>query len=230
MAQEPDVIRQQIEETRSSLTDKIETLEEQVRATVEGAKATVEGTIENVKETVEGVKESVQDTITNVKDSMHDTVQSVKQTLDLRYQTERHPWAMVAGSLAAGFVVGNLIEGQRQQSRRPFAGTPANLDPWRTEQRAVAADRAPRAAAVPAPARPGLTDKLMDQFGDEINMVKDMAVAALMGLARDMAKQYLPQLGPQIDRVMNNATRKFGAEPVHQSMVDPAPGAAPTYR
>lgn len=209
MDQEPDVIRQQIDETRSALATKVETLEEKVRATVEGA-----------KETVAEVTEAVQGTIENVKESVQDTVASVKKTFDLRCQTERHPWTMMAGSLVTGFLVGNLIEGRRQPSRR-FQDNAANLDPWRTEQRAVAADVAPRA---PAPARPGLTDKLKEQFGDELEMVKGMAVAALMGLARDMAKQYLPQLGTQIDRMMNNATRKFGAEPVRESMLD-GPGS-----
>ena len=40
--QKPEEIRQQIEETRSSLTDKLEALEQQVTGTVQSARETVE--------------------------------------------------------------------------------------------------------------------------------------------------------------------------------------------
>src|SRR5262245_5136733 len=100
MAEEPDVIRQQIDETRSSLTEKLETLEGQVRGTVREAKASVEDTIESVKASVQH------------------SVASVKRTFDVRYQTERHPWAMVGGSVVAGFVIGSLVAGRRRARDR----------------------------------------------------------------------------------------------------------------
>lgn len=96
MAEEPDVIREQIEETRTSLTEKLETLEGQVRETVQSAKATVEDTLETVKSSVQN------------------TVESVKQTFDLSYQVDRHPWAMTGGSFVVGFLLGNYLEGRRQ--------------------------------------------------------------------------------------------------------------------
>jgi len=39
-----------MEETRASMTEKLELLEERVRETVESAKSTVEDMVENVKE------------------------------------------------------------------------------------------------------------------------------------------------------------------------------------
>src|SRR5437667_3076637 len=100
MDPEPDVIKHEIDETASSLKDKLETLENEVLGTVKEATETVEETISNVKETVQ------------------DTVQAVKRTFDLRYQTEQHPWLMVGGSAAAGFVAGMFLGGRRH-ARRP---------------------------------------------------------------------------------------------------------------
>src|SRR5438105_4518592 len=64
MDQNPDVIRHNIEETRSALTDKLETLEHEVFGTVREATQAVSDTVENVKETVactvENVKEKVE--------------------------------------------------------------------------------------------------------------------------------------------------------------------------
>ena len=53
MDHEPEeVIKQQMLETRASLTDKLETLEQQVAGTVHSAKAAVTDTVDSVKEAV----------------------------------------------------------------------------------------------------------------------------------------------------------------------------------
>ena len=85
--QRPDEIRHQIEETRCSLTEKLETLEHEVKQTVKGATDTVVGTVHSVEGTVE----------------------TVKRTFDLRYHVRRHPWLMFGGSIATGFVAGTLL-------------------------------------------------------------------------------------------------------------------------
>ena len=52
MAQEPEVIRQNIEETRSELSRQIECLEQEVVGTVKETKAAVAETVQNVRETM----------------------------------------------------------------------------------------------------------------------------------------------------------------------------------
>ncbi len=216
MDQEPDVIRHQIEDTRSSLTDKIETLENQVLATVQNARQTVEGTIENVRETVE-------ETIENVKSSVENTVDSVKETFDVRRQVERHPWAAVGCSFAAGFAVGTLLESRRG----PLFGPSGWVDRMGEGSRYPATYREPehrRAAEAPRqeltrqPSGPSWFDRLLTQFQPEIDRAKEMAIGALMGVARDYAKANLPMLSPQIDELMNRVTEKVGGEPVHRPM------------
>ena len=76
-----DVIREQMEDTRTSLTEKLETLESQVASTVQGATTNVAETVEAVKETVEAVKDTVQQTVTTVKESVEETICAVKETV-----------------------------------------------------------------------------------------------------------------------------------------------------
>ena len=62
MEDAPEVIRQQMEDTRASLSEKLESLEQQVVGTVHDA-----------------------------RDAVADTVQSVKDAFDIKLQTRRHP-------------------------------------------------------------------------------------------------------------------------------------------
>jgi hypothetical protein len=48
-------------------------------------------------------------TVENVKDAVQVTVENVKDTFDLRLQVKRHPWTMVAFSIALGWLGGNLL-------------------------------------------------------------------------------------------------------------------------
>jgi len=217
MDQEPDVIRQQIDDTRSSLTDKIETLESTVRATIEDAKETVEGTIENVKVTVE-------DTIQNVKDSVSETVDTVKQSFDLCYQTEQRPWMMLGCSLAAGFVVGRLVEGQRHPRTWDLEGRgyhPTNhgtpQTQFRSEERPPSSNGHAQQAV--SSTGSGWASQLLTQFQPEINMLKSIAIGAAFAVLRDVAKQSLPQLAPQIGELADSVTSKLGGEPIRQPMM-----------
>jgi len=115
MDDEPEVIRQQMEDTRSDLTRKIEALEHQVVSTVQSTTSAVTNTVESVKdavqETVSAVKGTVSDTVCSVKETVSDTVEGVKETLDIRHQVEEHPWLMFGASVAAGYVGGLVLGG-----------------------------------------------------------------------------------------------------------------------
>jgi len=205
MAEEPDVIREQIEETRSALTEKLETLEGQVRDTVQSAKATVEDTIETVKSSVQ------------------QTVESVQQTFDLRYQVDRHPWAMTGGSFVVGLLLGNYVEGRRQTRQVSLPHADAYSKP--NGGQSLMGYTPP----VSAPAKPSLVKRVLSAFDDEIDKVKGVAIGAAMGLVRDLAKRSLPQLASQIDDVVNNATVKLGGDPLAGSFLQPDETAAGPY-
>jgi len=219
MAQEPDVIRQEIEQTRASLTDKIETLEYEVRDTVQTAKATVEQTLETAKATVE-------QTIEGVKGTVEDTVQSVKETFDVTRQVEAHPWGMVGGSMLAGFALGWLLPGRPHPERWTVHRVAEGMRPnGRAEQPTAPSsspDRWPSELRDEA-SGPSLFERLADQFGDEIAKVKGIAIGAAVSALRDLAKQQLPTLAPQIDEVMNSATTKLGGEPIRNPLFGDTP-------
>jgi len=97
MAEQPEIIKQQMEETREALSEKIGALEDHVLNTVQG-------TTQAVSATVEKVADAVQSTVSSVKEEVGKSVESVKRTFDLRRQMDEHPWAMLAGSVALGYV------------------------------------------------------------------------------------------------------------------------------
>jgi len=208
--EEPEVIREQIHQTQESLTSKLSTLEDRVVNTVTG-------TTESVAETVESVKETVAETIESVKDTVEATVDTVKRTFDLNYQVQQHPWLMMAGSCAAGFLTGRLLPGAAHSA----AGWASNL-----------ASEGPRHGRTAAPAASlgngsahaegqGLVGRLTHQFHDELEQVKGLAIGALFGLARDWAKQHLPpNLTPQVEEVIDNVTTKLGGRRIEGPVVE----------
>ena len=101
MDHEREIIEQQMAETRHALTDKLGQLEQSVANTVSGA-----------AETVDHMREAVTGTVQSVTNSVRDTVESVTDALDVTKQVERHPWGMVAGATAVGFVGGCLLYSQ----------------------------------------------------------------------------------------------------------------------
>jgi ElaB/YqjD/DUF883 family membrane-anchored ribosome-binding protein len=211
--QDTDEMRQEIDCTRSAMADKLEALENRVMGTVQNAQETVEDSIQMAR----------------------DTVATVKRNFDIKYQVERHPWAMVGGCFLAGLALGGLfLRGRRSSrqapNRRAGDETPLTLpSPLRGEGRVRGAgsprffaeqrsnDSVDTAAPPPrlhsmAANRPGF----FGRFQEEIDKVKGMAIGYVMGLARDSIKDAVPQLASQIDDVMNSVTTKLGSKPVQQ--------------
>lgn len=87
MVQRTGDIEQDVREillTRERMTQKIEMLKSRLRGAVRQTKYQVEHAIGDVKQTAEGLK----------------------RTLNPYYQLDRHPWAIMAGVIALGYVAG----------------------------------------------------------------------------------------------------------------------------
>jgi DNA-binding protein YbaB len=196
MDAEPEVTRQDIEQTRSALTEKLETLEDQVLGTVRSATESVEDTIENVTETVQ------------------DTVESVQRTFDVEYQMQQRPWLLIGGSVAAGVAVGVVANSLRPR-------TSAREDSPRFEA-SNGPSRGPGNAFIPpqpaySPPRreePSFFNMLLGRFDKEIGMVKELAIGYAAGVLRDMIKEALPAVKERVQQVMDSATTKMGGKPV----------------
>lgn len=105
MTETPEVMRQHIEETKSQLWEKLDTLECQVSEAVQSTSTAVSETVASVQETVSNVTESVQD-------SMH----SVSNAFDLPRQIERHPWIAFGGSFVLGYLASELLNAPPRKS------------------------------------------------------------------------------------------------------------------
>jgi len=210
------VIRQQMDETRNSLTEKLETLEQKVVDTVEDTTSAVKETVETVKdsieETVTAVKDTVAETVDTVKESMREGVETVKSWFDVPDLVDRHPWAMMAGSVATGFCLERTFlpaaskaaahkEETEAESHFPSAKTartPHHMNGGRKEHK----ERHKKAS-------------WLHDLGPEIDKLKGLALGALIGLGREMLLRAAPEhLGQQLAEVVDNITRKLGGQPL----------------
>jgi cell division septum initiation protein DivIVA len=102
-----EIIRQQMTETKSQLSDKLESLEHQVSDTVQSTGTAVNDTVAAVQKTVDSVTGAVQD-----------AVQSVSNAFDVRRQFDRHPWLVLGGALVVGYLAYELLAGSGKKSEQ----------------------------------------------------------------------------------------------------------------
>jgi ElaB/YqjD/DUF883 family membrane-anchored ribosome-binding protein len=225
MDQDADAIRRQMEETRASLAEKLETLEHQIVETVQGATSAVTATVENVKE-------AVHETVSEVKETVHETVDTVKSTFDLRQQVERHPWLLFAGAVAAGFLAERILErllapripgpgavpGPATFQRPPTPGYQGNGDASNGNGHAgpqiglASTEKRPQAETTAERREPS---GLSAMFGDEIEQLKKTAIGTTMGLVGQLVTEAAPEpVRPDLSRIIDRVTMKLGGEPV----------------
>jgi hypothetical protein len=219
MDQKPEVIRQQMQGTRASLSDKLEALENKVVGTVEGATSAV-------TDTVNCVKGAVQDTVQSVKGSVRDTVDSVKESVNIVHHVERHPWLMFGASLATGYIGGALLFSVAP-SRRSARGVrhpeewgqgPARLGGAASDETYGAHEgNGHHREAYRPEAKPDQTflSTMTEKFGPEIDKLKSIAIGTLFGFGRELLARSVPgPISSQLTQVVDDVTRKLGGEPV----------------
>jgi hypothetical protein len=217
MADEPQVTdrdlkrtEEEMERTRENLTRKLEALETKVANTVEDTTEAVAETVETVKDAVTGTVESVKETVAAVKEKVSETVEEVGEALNPARQTRRHPWLMFGGAVATGCLGAWLLTRRRRRAAsEPWSrlNTPA----WQAEQR----------PPVPPLARqeepPRKASWLAEGWvGDELRKLKGLALATLLGAARDLVSRAVPEsvrdrLAEQFDSIASH----LGGEPLN---------------
>jgi ElaB/YqjD/DUF883 family membrane-anchored ribosome-binding protein len=209
--EEPELIRHQMEETRSSLNEKLEALELKVTSTVENA-------ANSVSETVEAVKESV-----------HSSLHSVRDLLDVRGHVQRHPWPMVGGSLAVGFLVGWYLTKKTPKytaapSRPRYGDYAGGEDLSHGYAAAQTAVRNGAGSPRSEPAKdkgPSWLSGVASALAPELDKLKGLAIGTVTSLVRDVVADAIPpQLKPKVTDFMDNVTTKLGGEPIEGNVLE----------
>ncbi len=221
MADQSEMIREQMQDTRKDLADKLEKLEEKITGTVE----TVSSTAEAVTETVETVKDSVQDTVQAVTEGVGNTVETVKEGVrslfDIRSHVHNHPWLMMGGSVLVGFLGGRLLSPRATREARP-AGAPTYAPAYHpaafasTEERGRQAEGQGREVE-----EEGWLSKLGEQFGDQLGRLKGLALGTTLGVVRDMVSQWVPDsLRRDVTEIVNGFTSNLGGQVIQRPILD----------
>jgi len=227
MENEPELIRDQMQETRTALTEKLDTLQQKVADTVESITTPVTETVQTVKEavtgTVDSVKETVAGTVDSVRETVAGTVESVKDTFNLSKQVEQHPWPMMFGSLAAGFLLGRVLPSPFQATK-VFRSEP-DFDKLSraSSSRGSNGSHEPK-QETPTPKEPGLLHGLSEAFSGELDKLKGLSVSVATGLLRDLMTQSMHgEIGDRVKQWMDGVTEKLGGKPLSEPLVTPEP-------
>jgi len=201
---ELEVIRDEMEQTRAKLADKLGALETQVRETVSGATDAVNSTVEGVKDVVSTVSE---------------TVESVTETFNVSKQVEQHPWMALGAAVATGFVLAQVIG----RSSQPAAAAPQpsqSYVPPPTPQPS-------RSEQPPQQEESGIMDSLESMLPDSmkdsmkgamntaVSALGGLAVGGLMGVIRELAATGLPQEWKgDVTKMIDQVTTQLGGKPM----------------
>jgi ElaB/YqjD/DUF883 family membrane-anchored ribosome-binding protein len=218
MPPETELIRQQMGQTRSSLTEKLELLETKVFGTVHDTTGTISNTVQQVsstvRDTVREVGAAVQQTTGDVRASVRQAMCSAREAVSVSRQVQEHPWLMLGGSVFAGYVGGLLLDNLQRGHLPSLPAAPERLLPQDSEVRE-------RIESVPPARHTGSSflRSLVDTFAPELDKLKRLAVGTALGLVRDKFGESVPtHMRENFTELMDRVTVKLGGEP-------PPPGA-----
>jgi ElaB/YqjD/DUF883 family membrane-anchored ribosome-binding protein len=200
MENETEVIREQMLETRTALTEKLENLEEHVAATVKG-------TTDSIAETVETVKEAVESTAHTVERTFENTVETVKETFDMSRHFQEHPWLFVGGAVVAGYVGGRMMD---RMTVPPLPATSSRApepvaETWPTGYH----DHTARTG-------PSLGSETVQALRPALSKLGQLAIGVTMGIIGEMVREQLPEpVQHDVGEALDDITVALGGKPLH---------------
>jgi len=222
MADHAEVIRQQMAETRASMTEKIEALEKQVTETVKE-------TTETVSDTVDTATEAVKDTV----EAVTGTVEAVKETFDISAHFQNYPWIALGGSVALGYVLGAMLlpSSQPQVQTVPVpvptpvpTPTPSTTSCSTTSSALSSMSSLDRPASTATENQPvGTTHhepsaEKHPNLSDVYQQLKGLAIGTAVSLLGEMVMKSIPNdLAGNFSGLFKQLTEALGGKPVHRS-------------
>jgi len=212
VGKDPADIRRDIEDTRASIGDKLEALENQVKETAHDAKASALATFEDVK-----------------------------KNFTLHHQVQERPWTMFGGAIGVGFVVGSLLSHKlldHEPDLHPQAVWSAKLvkDPHspptnghtnghnghhsKSGISGIGAAGLLSSSALMS----GLTGILSSTFAPELQKARKVAIGTVLGIVREIARDTVPaSMADKTTQVLDEITRQLGGEPARPRVKAPTP-------
>jgi len=205
---ELEVIREEMEETRASLANKLEVLETQVRDTVQSATDTVASAVDGAKEVVSSVSEGAK----QVVETVSETVENVKESLSISRYVERYPWASVGVAAAAGFVAAQLIPTSRSTAGDSSEALPPASSGSYTPS--AASSYQPSTTAPPHHEESSAwSGAVKGALGTAVGTVEGLAVGTLMSAIKDLVVRGLPQQWQgELTRLVDQVTTQLGGK------------------
>lgn len=201
MAQETDVIRDKMEDTRASLGKKIEALENTVVGSVKEVAETATDTVSEVTEAVSG-------TVETVTEAVSDATSAVQSALDIPEHVRQHPWITLGGAFVVGFIGARLLHPSRHREERLS----------RRERRSETQYQ--QASQTSEGNGDGWLHSLGSGFEEMIQDVKNLAIGTTMAFARDLLTQSASEgMQPHIAGLVDRFTSHLGAQPIEGPVV-----------
>jgi len=214
MDHESEVIKQQMEQTRSALAEKLETLEEHVTSTVRNTTEAVTGTVETVKGAVEDTVESVKDAVSNTMETVGESVEQVKEAFDLNKQMQEHPWLMMGGGVVVGYLGTCLLETGCNQVSHAMTRSVAP-PPSSTTLRAEAGGDGRTRPAASTPSEPSTWDRVAEAMAPAADQLKGLAFGVATAMLGRMILDAVPDtLKGEVEQVINEVTKAVGGKPL----------------
>jgi cell shape-determining protein MreC len=208
MDHETEVIKQQMLETRTSLTEKLQALEEQVASTVRS-------TTEAVTETAEAVKGAVENTVSAVKGTVEETVETVKSSFDLTHQMEAHPWLMLGGAVVAGYFAASLLNRGASAVSSGVSHLTSSYTPP-PQQAMSSLSSSGRSPSSSENWSNGLWDTVTRAFQPAISRLEELAIGAAAGVVSNMVVNAAPEaLRTELKPIFDDLIRSLGGKNVN---------------
>lgn len=141
---------------------------------------------DDIRQDIEDTRASIDEKIDMLQGKASEAVEQTKQMFDVQHQVTERPWVALGLAIAAGYVVGSLggedkpsysSSSYSQDYSQSYSG-PSTMDTVKSKGR-----------------------DFLSQFDDEIDLLKTAAITTLTQFIRDAAREAVPALGPQIDKL-----------------------------
>ncbi len=184
MTESTDLIRQQMDETKSRLASNLQLLQLQIAENAKATGVTVKATVEAVKDTVETVQKAAK---------------SVNKAFDVQRKISMHPWIVIGTCMGLGYLAGRRHGYFLSPALRAAQGLKSSQG---GAAGATATDSSAMAAAVAAAYEKGVRNSYW-------GLLRDAVIAAAIEIVQETATRAVPQI---IDRLTGGQAAPQGGE------------------